>query len=94
MYFGKMKKKEAFCPFVILRRPFPSLPHNPFTSFWKTFDALINENTKKEGENGNPNMSSVRLYGKIMSTMRKRYKRWESRHRTTQGDDDPGDSML
>lgn len=77
MYFGKMKKKEAFCPFVILRWPFPSLPHNPFTSFWKTFDALINENTKRGGENGNPNMSSVRLYGKIMSTMRKRYKRLE-----------------
>lgn len=32
---------------------------------------------RKEGENGNPNMSSVRIYGKIMSTIRKRHKRLE-----------------
>lgn len=45
---------------------------------------------QKEGENGNPNMSSVRIYGKIMSTIKKKIQETgESRLSITQGDDDP-----
>lgn len=84
MYFGKMKNKEAFCPFVILRQPFPSSPRNSITSFWK-----------KRGREWKPKYEFCQnLWENHEHNKKKIQETGESRHRTTQGDDDPGDSML
>lgn len=90
-----MKNKEAFCPFVILRQPFPSSPRNSITSFWKTFDTLINENAKKRGREWKPKYEFCQnLWENHEHNKKKTQETGESRHSTTQGDDDPGDSML